>query len=64
MTASRSSTISSRPARGPTVKLLVIGEWDLEMWALTASVHVYDFLSGMADAFRRREGGGRMGFRG
>jgi hypothetical protein len=35
------------------------------MWALTALVHVYDFLSGMADAFGRRErGGGACGCRG
>jgi hypothetical protein len=44
-----------RPTRGPAVKLPVLGGWDLEMWASTTSVHVYDFLSGMAGTFGRRE---------
>ena len=35
---------------GPAAKLLVLGGWDPETWAPTASVHVYDFLSG---AWRR-----------
>lgn len=40
------------------MKLLVLGGWDLETWALIASVHVYDFLFGMAGAFSFRERGG------
>jgi hypothetical protein len=62
-TASRSSAISLCPARGPAVKLL--GRWDLETWAPMVSVHMYDFLSGMAGAFGRRERGrGACGCRG
>jgi hypothetical protein len=40
------------------MKLLVLGGWNLETWASTTLMHMYDFLYGMVGAFGRRERGG------